>query len=203
MVANTPHTRRHTLRIMEAATAFLSFALLYGGGCEKDEKPSPQKQSDRQKVNEVPPPLKNPAGFCFVSCRRQALCRLGKPSNKEQKKIFAADVERCGHRCVEWIKSHPYDAAALHLCYENIACGKLMACLANTRRLLSHSENPQKKRECFKLCVDLGQCGGDEPRCLRLCKEGDLRVFRALQHCENRGCPQVKECFEKQFKSVK
>jgi hypothetical protein len=188
------------------AAGALCAALLCGtaglacfAGCKSSGDGKRSAENSHSHPDRVPQPLKNPAGFCFSSCRRQATCRLGEPHGKEQKKIFETDIKRCSHRCVDWIKTRPYDAAALHTCYTGSKCGKLMACLADTRRLLRHTTDPTKKRQCFKLCVDMGQCGGDEPRCLKMCNRGDLRVYRALERCENRGCPRVRECVEEQL----
>lgn len=169
-------------------------------GCKKDRPKLPDQEI--KTLGGVPTPLKNPAGFCFESCRRKAVCRLGEPEGKEQKKIFETSVERCGHNCVEWIKSRPYEAAAQHTCYGKPRCSALLACLSETKRLLRFSSKPEKKRECFKLCIDYGGCGGDERRCLKRCNEGDLRVYRALEGCENRGCPQVKECVDAELKKT-
>lgn len=148
----------------------------------------------------MPPPLKNPAGFCFGSCRRQMTCRLGEGEGEEQRKILEAETHRCSRNCIEWIKSHPYDAVAIHHCYSRSSCAAMMSCIGEIRRLLGSSADPEKKRQCFKLCVDYSGCDGNERACIRSCANGDLRIYKALEKCENRGCPAVKECVEKEMK---
>lgn len=188
------------------ATIFflLGVALVFSfAGCKDDKYDAKLNELARNEMKiygGVPAPLRNPAGFCFESCRRQIVCRLGDPDGEEQEKIFETTVERCGHNCVEWIKSSPYEAAAQHLCYLKNRCSRLSACLSETKRLLRYSSEPEKQRDCFKLCVDYGACEGQERICLKLCNEGDLRIYRALENCENRSCPEIKECVEAELK---
>lgn len=184
--------------VIMAATVVLFFVT---SGCKKkDDQKLRTLENELEMHGGVPAPLNNPAGFCFESCRRRTVCRLGDPDGEEQEKIFDITVEKCGHSCVEWIKSHPYDAAALYTCYRKASCGALSACLSDTERLLRFSSEPEKQRNCFKLCVDYGVCRGDESACIRLCNEGDLRIYRALESCENRSCPLVKECIDSELK---
>jgi hypothetical protein len=167
------------------------------GGCKGKGKSKKKAGADD---GGVPAPLKNPARFCFATCARKVQCRLGEGEGDEQRKILRAEMERCSRNCLQWIKGHPYDAVALHLCYAKKSCNDLVSCLGQAQRLMKDSADPQKKRQCFKLCVDFGQCEGNERACLRACTAGDLRVYRALTKCENRGCPQVKECVEGHMK---
>ncbi len=189
---------RGSASVLFAAIVVFCFSAV---GCKDDDDLNLQNlENELEMHGGVPAPLKNPAGFCFESCRRRTVCRLGDPDGEEQKKIFDSTVEKCGHNCVEWIKSHPYDAAALYTCYRKPSCGGLSACLSDTERLLRFSSEPEKQRNCFRLCVDYGTCRGDEGACIRLCNESDLRIYRALERCENRSCPQVKECIDEELK---
>lgn len=178
------------------AALVAAVAILGAAGCKGKSRGSKIVDTD----GGVPAPLGNPAGFCYGTCARKVKCRLGEGEGDEQRKISQAEMERCSRNCLEWIKDHPYDAVALHLCYEKANCNDLTSCLGQVQQLLKETADPQKKRQCFKLCVDFGQCEGNERACVRSCTGGDLRIYRALGKCENRGCPQVKECVDRHMK---
>ncbi len=142
-------------------------------------------------------PLSDPAGFCARICQARVACRLGTPTNEEQQRIVAEETKRCLSGCYRWMADQPLAALEQGRCLAHRDCQKLRACLAEVRRLAQAVRDPAKERECLGLCVDVGQCGGPERRCMERCRSRDLAVYRALERCENRGCPYVAQCYRK------
>lgn len=143
----------------------------------------------------MPAPLAKPAEFCMASCRRKTNCRMGIPQDADRAKLFKTALERCTETCFEWMKAHPFEAAAQRRCYGLKQCGRLLNCLTEVDRLVKNAADPEKQKQCLGLCVDVGQCDGPERGCMALCRNEDIRVYRALDECENRSCPRIKDCF--------
>ena len=169
----------------------LVVAWLAATGCRGESK---RTTHETKQNRAVPNPLEQPAQFCFATCARKTICRLGKPVGKEQVDLFQKEKARCIQRCIQWMKGHPFDAQAYHRCYKGNSCSRMTACLAETRRLLQAAADPDRRRQCLSLCVDFGQCDASERRCMERCKAPDLAIYRALEHCENRSCPALRDC---------
>jgi len=120
---------------------------------------------------------------------------MGTPENPDRIKLYKTALEHCTEDCFEWIKAHPFEAADQRRCYDFKQCGRLLNCLTAVDRLVKNAADPEKQKQCLGLCVDVGQCDGPERHCMSLCRNADLRVYRALDECENRSCPRVKDCF--------
>ena len=185
------HGPCHTLVIAALLGLAFTVPLVASGGCDHRSKNHARKERGKAAV---PNPLEHPAEFCFTTCARRTYCRLGKPEGKEQLSLFAKEKARCIQGCIRWMKGHPFDALAYHGCYRKKTCSHMTACLAETRRLLQAAADPDRKRQCLSLCVDFGQCNASERRCMERCKAPDLAIYRAMEHCENRSCPAVRDC---------
>ncbi len=186
---------RHRISVMFSTAALVAAAIMVSwlGAC-RDEGSKPAQKAKKRGITAVPDPLEQPAEFCFATCARRIYCRLGKPEGKEQTDLFTKEKDRCIQRCIQWMKGHPFDAKAYHACYRARNCSQLTSCLAETKRLLEAAADPDRRRQCLSLCVDFGQCDASERRCMEHCKSPDLAIYRALEHCENRACPTVRDC---------
>ncbi len=176
------------MRVLLQSTVLILLA--WPLGCRQSSRADAQTTGRRD-------PLSDPAGFCARVCRAELACRLGTPTSEEQQRIVAEETKRCLGSCYQWMAKQPLAALEQARCLADEDCQKLRACLAQVRRLAQALRNPAKEQDCLGFCVDVGQCGGPERRCMERCRSRDLAVYRALERCENRGCPYVSQCYRK------